>query len=91
MWNRILLILLLAVPLLGFGSCQTKVVTPKVVYTTVEKMPKLSPEQRKLLEDCPIEEPKAITVEESVRVNIARRTALNNCNIDKKAIRTWFE
>lgn len=91
MFNRILLTLLLLIPLCGFGSCQTKVKVPEKVYVTVEKLPDLTPEQKKLLEDCHIEEPKAITVEESVRVNKARRTSLVNCNLDKKGIRSWFE
>lgn len=89
--KRLLILLVVAVPLMGFGSCQTKVKTPDKVYITVEKMPELTPKQKKHLQDCPIEEPKKITVEESVRVASERKTSLANCNVDKKEIRSWFD
>lgn len=88
--NHILLSLALGLSLV---ACKTTppIKVPEKVYITVEKIPELTAEQKKLLEDCPIEEPKALTVEESVRVNKARKTSLANCNVDKKGIRSWFE
>lgn len=91
MFYKIILSAVVGVCLCGFGSCQPRVKTPDKVYITVEKLPVLTAEQKKLLEDCPIEEPKEITVEESVRVNKARKTSLANCNVDKKGIRGWFD
>lgn len=89
MFNRILLTLLVV----ALSGCNTvaKVKVPEKVYVTVEKLPELTAAQKELLKDCPIEDPTKITVEESVRVNKARRTALVNCNLDKKGIRSWFE
>lgn len=89
--NYIVLSILLCLSLCGFGSCQPKVKTPDKVYITVEKLPTLTAEDKKLLEDCPIEEPSILTVEETVRVAKARKASLANCNIDKKAIRGWFD
>ena len=91
MFYKIILSAGAALSLCGFGSCQPKVETPEKVYITVEKVPTLTAEQKKLLEDCPIEEPKALTVEEAVRVAKERKTSLANCNVDKKGIRSWFD
>lgn len=91
MQYKIILSIAACLSLCGFGSCQPKVKTPDKVYITVEKLPTLPAEQKKLLEDCYIEEPKAMTVEEAVRVAKERKTSLANCNVDKKGIRSWFE
>lgn len=88
--NHVLLSAVLALTLCGFGSCSQVVKQPEKVYITVEKLPELTKEDKEALKDCPIEEPKKITVEESVRVNKARRASLVDCNVDKKTIRSWF-
>lgn len=89
--KRLLIIVVATLPLMGFGSCQPRVTTPKEVYITVEKLPELTPKQKEALADCPIAEPQKTTVEEAVRIASERKTSLANCNVDKKKIRSWFD
>lgn len=89
--KRLLILVVAITPLLGFGSCQPRVTTPKEVIITIEKVPELTAKQKESLKDCPIEEKKNISVEEAVRVANARKGSLVDCNIDKKEIRSWFD
>jgi len=57
---------------------------PKVVYVTVTKY---VPVPEELTKDCPIAEPETLKVLEAVDVANMRKTSLENCNADKKAIR----
>jgi hypothetical protein len=85
----LLITLALLTPLAG---CKTvpEVKAPEKVYITVEKLPVLTPEQRKLLEDCPITEPTNDSVDMLYTVARARKAELKGCNIDKKGIRGWW-
>ena len=86
---KLLIALLLAVPLMG-ASCQTKTVPPEIVYVTIEKLPELTPEQKKLLESCSKTLPTNSSVDELYQVAKARGFELDKCNEDKKGIRGWF-
>ena len=80
--NRILLMLWLGFILAACSSNQVKI--PEKVYITVEKYIPIPEEYTK---DCPIAQPKELTVAEAVRVAKARKVSLEQCNVDKEAIR----
>jgi len=83
-----LLLLLFAVLLALFGCAPFKPsqpVTPQVVTQTVTKYVAIPDE---LTVACPIEQPKARTVAEAVRVARARKDALTLCNKQLDAIRS---
>lgn len=79
---------LLIPALLFLASCQERTTKPqplpKVVYVEVDKYVPLDPE---LTKDCPIAEPKSLSVGAAVEVARARKESLQSCNADKAAIR----
>lgn len=82
---RTLWLLIALLPALsGCQEAVKPVVVPQVVRVQVPVYVPVPPE---LTQDCPIAEPKTLKVEEAVRVANQRKTALKNCNADKKAIR----
>jgi hypothetical protein len=86
--RTILLLLLFAVLLALFGCAPVKPqmpVTPQVVTQTVTQYVSVPAE---LTQPCPIEQPKARTVAEAVRVARARKDALTVCNKQLDAIRS---
>lgn len=80
--NRFLLMLWLGFILAACSSNQVKV--PEKVYINVEKYIQIPEEYTR---DCPIEQPKELTVSEAVRVAKERKQSLQDCNVDKAAIR----
>lgn len=82
-----LLILAAVLPLSGCpGDVKpTAPVTPQVVTQTVTQYVSVPAE---LTQPCPIEQPKARTVAEAVRVARARKDALVACNRQLDAIRS---
>jgi len=83
--SRALWLLTGLVLLAGCDSAVKPVAVPQIVRVSV---PTYVPIPADLTQDCPIEEPKSLKVEEVVRVANARKVALQNCNTDKAALRS---
>lgn len=83
--KRLLSVVAVAMLITGCGSQPIKV--PEVVKVPVEVPVKVTDDTRKLLADCPIEEPTNWSVEELRRVAGMRKLQLQVCNEDKAGLR----
>lgn len=79
-----LFLLVMVAALAGCPATRPDVTPPQVVRVTVTKY---VPVPDKFTKDCPIAEPTKRSVHEAIDVANARKTSLQDCNIDKAAIR----